>query len=146
MELAQFPSRAAWADHEFTKHRVIRSWRCPECPKHCDGETEWTEHLETCHERTFLGQKQQIAKKMAYATRARPAEDEKCPFCQVVLGKPRRAFVKHVGRHMEKIALTALPRDNDDEESESHSTDLAPGSSSSSELSFPITIGKVDKD
>jgi hypothetical protein len=47
---------------------------------------------------------------------------------------------------MEKIALTALPRDNDDEESESHSTDLAPGSSSSSELSFPITIGKVDKD
>ncbi len=63
---------------------------------------------------------------MAYATRARPAEDEKCPFCQVVLGKSRRAFVKHVGRHMEEIALTALPRDNDDKESDSHSADSTP--------------------
>lgn len=120
-ELAQFPTRAAWADHEFTEHRVLRSWSCPECPKQCDSEIEWVLHLEKCHQRTFLGPKHQVAKEMAYKTRAKPAENEECPLCQVILGKPRREFVKHVGRHMEEIALMALPRDNDGE-SEIHST------------------------
>lgn len=58
---------------------------------------------------------------MAYKTRAKPAENEECPLCHVMLGKPRREFVKHVGRHMEEIALMALPRDNDDKP-EVHST------------------------
>lgn len=114
-ELAQFPTRAAWADHEFTEHRVIRSWSCPECAKQCDSEIEWVLHLEKCHQRTFLGPKYQVAKKMAYKTRAKPTENEECPLCQVIPGKSRREFVKHVGRHMEEIALIALPRDNDGE-------------------------------
>jgi hypothetical protein len=122
-ELMQFSSRASWADHEFTEHRVIRSWSCPECPKRSDSEIEWLQHLETCHQRTFLGHKQQVAKKMAYTTQAKPAQDEECPLCQVVLGKPLRAFVKHVGRHMEEIALMALPRDYD-EEFEAQSTSM----------------------
>lgn len=129
-ELTQFSTRAAWADHEFTEHRIIRSWSCPECPKQSDSEIEWLQHLETCHERTFLGHKQQIAKKMAYTTQAKPAQDEECPLCLVILGKPRRAFVKHVGRHMEEIALVALPRD-DSEESEVQSVSLKSESCSS---------------
>ena len=48
------------------------------------------------------------------------AEEEECPLCRVVLGNPRRAFVKHVSRHMEDIALMALPR-NADEDSETSS-------------------------
>lgn len=112
-ELAQFPTRAAWADHEFMEHRIVRSWSCPECTKQCDGEIEWTQHLENYHQRTFIGPKRQVAEKMTCTTRAKPAENEKCPLCQVILGKPRRDFVKHVCRHMEEIALMALPRDNE---------------------------------
>ena len=127
-ELAQFPTRAAWADHEFTEHRIVRSWSCPECTKQCDSELGWIQHLEKCHQQTFLGPKYQVAQKMAYTTRAKPAEGEECPLCQVVLGKPRREFAKHVGQHMEEIALMALPRDND-EDSEAHSTSTEPVSS-----------------
>ena len=48
---------------------------------------------------------------MAYHAESRPSEKEKCPFCRNCLGRPRRAFVKHVGSHMEEIALMAPPRD-----------------------------------
>lgn len=64
------------------------------------------------HSRTF---DQNMAELMAYQTHSRPAEKEECPFCKLVLGKPRRAFIRHVSRHMEEIALLALPRDMDDD-------------------------------
>ena len=54
----------------------------------------------------------------------RPAETEECPLCRVVLGKPRRAFIKHIARHMEEIALMALPRSiEEDSDASSISTD-----------------------
>ena len=57
---------------------------------------------------------------MAYRPQERPIEVEECPLCRSVLGKPRREFVKHVGRHMEQIALMALPREaTDDPDAES---------------------------
>lgn len=60
---------------------------------------------------------------MAYRPRERPIEVEECPLCRSVLGKPRREFVKHVGRHMEQIALMALPREaTDDSDAESACT------------------------
>ena len=77
----------------------------------------------------------QLARKIAYKTQARPIEDEECPLCQITLGKPRRAFVKHVGRHMEEIALVALPQDNaEDSEAESATTDQRSSSQASIEL------------
>ena len=128
--LAQFPTRATWADHEFAEHRIIRSWSCPECARQCDSEIEWIQHLGKCHQRSFVGPQHQVAKKMAYKVRARPTENEECPLCQVVVGKPRREFVKHVGRHMEEIALMALPQDNG-VGSEAHSTSTESESSPS---------------
>ena len=59
---------------------------------------------------------------MAYQTQPRPIETEECPLCRIVLGKPRRAFVKHIGRHMEEIALMALPRDTEEDSDESSSS------------------------
>ena len=113
-ELVQFSDRIAWADHEFSKHRISSSWTCPECSAQCNAEVEWAQHLKDCHQRTFVGSKLQVAKTMACKIRPKPAEEESCPLCGIVLGKPRRAFVKHVGRHMEEIALMALPRDIDE--------------------------------
>lgn len=141
-ELAQFPTRAAWADHEFTEHRIIRSWSCLECDKQCDSEIEWIQHLEKRHQRTFLGPKHQVAKNMAYKARAKPIEDEPCPLCQVVPGKSRREFVKHVGQHMEEIALMALPRD-DCEESEADSTSTKSDSSPPTGPGISITLGSL---
>ena len=57
----------------------------------------------------------------------RLAETEECPLCRIVLGKPRRTFVKHVARHMEEIALMALPR-NTEEDSDGSSDSTDPNS------------------
>lgn len=139
IELAQFPTRAEWADHEFSEHRLICRWDCPECAKQCDSEIEWKQHLELNHQRIFIGSKYEAARTMAYKTRVRATENEECPLCQVILGKPRREFVKHVGRHMEEVALMALPRDNDDK-SDVRST------STKGELSLGSELAEVDAD
>ena len=114
-ELAQFATRAAWADHEFTTHRINRYWTCPECPAEYTKTSDWKQHLQSNHQRSFDGDKLQIAQDMACQMRARVAENEECPLCRVVVGKPRRAFVRHVARHMEEIALITLPRDTEED-------------------------------
>ena len=129
MELAKFPTRVAWAEHEFSEHRVIRWWECFECTKKCHSEIEWKEHLECRHKRTFIGAKYHVAEKMALKKRAKAAATEECPLCQVTLERSRREFVKHVGKHMEEIALAALPREVDDE-SDAHSISVVAESSS----------------
>lgn len=141
MELAQFPTRAAWADHEFSEHRVMRWWECFECTEQCYSEIEWKEHLEYRHRRTFIGAKYHVAEKMALKKRAKAAETEECPLCQVTFGKSRREFVNHVGRHMEEIALIALPREVD-EESDAHSR-ITAAESSSFQSSVKISVRDV---
>ena len=126
-ELAQFPNRAAWAEHEFCQHRITRSWSCPECPQAFDNVPEWQNHIQKRHCLIFSDRNLNNAKDMAYKTEATRIENDECPLCRMVVGKPRRAFVKHVGRHMEEIALMALPRnvEDDSEEGSVHSQDSA---------------------
>ena len=122
--LAQFPSRAAWAEHEFSEHRILRLWACPECPKDFPDASSWKMHLQERHRLSFSGPNLQTAKNMALKTEARQIENDECPLCCITVGKPRRGFVKHVGRHLEEIALMALPRNvEDDTEEGSTSTD-----------------------
>ena len=116
-ELAQFPNRAAWAEHEFSQHRVTRSWSCPECPQAFNNLPRWQNHVQERHCLFFTDPNLNIAGKMAYKTEATRVEDDECPLCCNVVGK-RRAFVKHVGRHMEEIALMALPRDVEEDSEE----------------------------
>ena len=121
-ELVQFSSRAAWADHECSKHRNTRLWTCPDCPREFPEVSGWEQHLQERHCLLFSGTNLQVAKNMALKTEAKCIENYECPLCRIVVGKPRRGFVKHVGRHMEEIALMALPRnveDNTEEESSS---------------------------
>ena len=133
-ELAQFPTRAAWSDHEFAEHRITQQWICPECPKTYTRTIDWEDHLQRDHQCVFTGSKLQVALRMALHKQCRAAENEECPLCRTIPGKPRRAFIKHIGRHMEEIALMALPRNAEDESDE--------GSISSNEESIPA----VDKE
>ena len=123
-ELAQFTTRAAWADHELTEHRHDMMWNCPECSEKFASTSDWEQHLHEMHQRIFTGPQLHAARSTASQVQPRPAETEECPLCRVVLGKPRRTFVKHVARHMEEIALMALPRSIEkDSEGSSDSTD-----------------------
>lgn len=128
-ELAQFPTRAAWSDHEFAEHRITQQWNCPECSDTYTRTVDWEDHLQRDHKCVFAGSRLQVALRMALHKQCKAAENEECPLCRIIPGKPRRAFIKHVGRHMEEIALMALPRNAEDESDE--------GSISSDEESIP---------
>ena len=134
-ELAQFTTRAAWADHELSEHRYDLIWNCPECPGSFDCTSDWEQHLRKTHQRKFTGLQLRWARLTAYEMYPRPAETEECPLCRVVLRKPRRTFVKHVARHMEEIALMALPRNTEEDSDESSdSTDQDSPVSENAEL------------
>ncbi|KAL6720942.1 hypothetical protein ACLMJK_000042 [Lecanora helva] len=144
-ELAQFSTRATWADHEFTEHRIVESWKCPECVENYETELAWKQHLRRDHKRSFTTSAYQIAQQSAYTARERRPEREKCPLCLFVPGKSRREFVKHVGRHMEEIALAALPRDVSEDTEEAHSSQLTSSLSSDVNKNLTRSIDKFDE-
>ena len=120
--LQSFPSRSSWADHEFQKHSLEEYWACPECSQRSCSTLDWEHHLDDVHNQKFSGLDLVAASNAAYRIRSKPTEEKRCPFCRVLLGKSRSTYVKHVSRHMEDIALMALPR-NAEEDSETSSSD-----------------------
>ena len=124
-ELAQFSTRAAWADHEFKRHRFEERWSCPECGIEENSPQDWERHVNEDHALSLTGPELTIAKEVAWRTKDRPVDKEECLLCRDTPAQSRRAFIKHVGRHMEEMALLALPRDTeDDSDHSSDSTDL----------------------
>ena len=124
-ELAQFPSRAAWAEHEFSQHRTTQSWKCSACHENYASDLEWEHHVHMQHKLKLAGRDLQVAKNMALVfEEAESVDGEQCPLCHVILREARRGYVKHVGSHMEDIALITLPRNvEEDEDPNSGSSD-----------------------
>ena len=120
-ELAQFSCRTDWGNHEFNHHRITRIWRCPDCSITTNSSKTYEDHAQSSHGMQKAADNWQMATKWALDGKANPAEHEKCPLCFSTPGGSRRVFVNHVARHMEQIALLALPRDEigSDEEVES---------------------------
>jgi hypothetical protein len=110
-ELVKFPTRKLWADHEFNEHRVVRSWVCSQCPEKFLSPGDWGAHLTYMHRTAFSGLPFQFALAAAERRHPQPIKDQKCPLCLDTPASKRRNFEAHVGRHMEEIALAALPRE-----------------------------------
>jgi len=110
-EMHTFPTRKLWESHEFGKHRVDRSWTCSNCPEKFRHPNEWRTHLNESHGIEFTDTKFQHAAKVAEGIVPQPIDLQECPLCLCILGKSRREFVTHVGKHMESIALASLPID-----------------------------------
>ena len=117
--LKTFPTRAMWETHEFDQHRFDTSLCCSVC--RCDVPTEDREaHVQAAHGLHLKEKPLAISLGLHEQRRPHEAALLSCPLCLSVPGKSRRDFVTHVGKHMESIALTALPRANDsDSESDS---------------------------
>ena len=126
-EMILFPTREAWAQHEFDEHHIHFVWQCNTCHEELSSPELWRDHLRRIHKATFS--RLQLETVVAGALRCRydPIDEERCPLCRDSAGGTRRQFTKHMCRHMEEIALATLPRDyeGDDEgsEAETDSTD-----------------------
>lgn len=111
-----FATRKKWANHEFEEHRVERFWRCQECSAELPSLEDWRNHISKAHpnavpSRSRLG----VSAQLAEGSRPTDVVDMSCPLCLKKTGPSRRAFATHVGKHMEQLALAALPKGWSDE-------------------------------
>ena len=124
--LIAFANRAEWASHEFSKHRLIKTWWCPECSFNAREADLLASHVRRNHAITLEASISAIVSACVNTSPA-PIEDQTCHICLERPGKSRRNFVKHVAKHLESIALAVLPREAEDSESgsedESHERD-----------------------
>lgn len=65
------------------------------------------------HLTTFSGALTPVALDAAEKRTETSIADQKCPFCLTILATTKRNFITHVARHMEEVALGALPIDDD---------------------------------
>ena len=114
-ELRQFATRQAWADHEFNEHRIYKTWTCRLCSYECSQSTNLIDHLREGHIQCFSESQISTAMSTACTMKSKPTKEEKCLLCDTQPSTTRRAFIAHNGKHMEEVALMALPRENTDE-------------------------------
>lgn len=94
----------------------------------CSNLTDYENHAKSSHGRQQATVTWQTTMDWALDKQENPAENEQCPLCCSTPGGSRRVFVNHVARHMEQIALLALPRateESDDEAERDGSESLA---------------------
>jgi hypothetical protein len=119
--LVTFPRRILWAEHEFNVHRIQKAWTCPTCLGECESIEDWRRHLRSQHGTEFSGPLAGVAIEAAEKRIELPISENKCPFCLSNAAFTRKEFVNHVGRHMEEIALAALPMDDTSDNSDAES-------------------------
>jgi hypothetical protein len=124
--LHTYPSRKLWAEHEFNEHRCRNFFQCRDCWETFTIEREFTQHFVQKHLCGSLNHTQLLSTLLAAKqSTPEPIASQRCPLCQVEGWGSQRSFVTHVGRHLEEIALSALPRDVDsDSEAESDDSQL----------------------
>ncbi|ERF70930.1 hypothetical protein EPUS_06715 [Endocarpon pusillum Z07020] len=96
--LVTFPTRALWFEHELQQHRVKESYKCNDCGQEVGSRDLFIRHLEVDHHMPLNNQQQATG------------------------WLSRRQFATHVACHMEEIALTSLPR-NDEDDSDGSAVD-----------------------
>lgn len=104
-----FDSRQAWFDHELELHRA--KWSCNTCPSVLDADSP---HL-TFGTKEGFARHMNLVHKLAKSKLDRSIEAFRHPSCMVdgyccLCGKYALKLKSHLGRHMEQIALFALPR------------------------------------
>jgi hypothetical protein len=105
--ISTYPTRKLWADHEFSRHHIKKYWDCRDCTITFDERDLFLQHINVNHGCSYTETIINAAERVV----PKPTEDLACPFCPFhAAALKRRAFARHVGRHMEEIALGVLPR------------------------------------
>jgi hypothetical protein len=117
--LITYPTRKLWAEHELKTHRSQEQYECHDCSRSFSVEAEFVAHVDTDHGFKDLNLTQRLAtvsaaKKSVFS----PTDDQECPLCQRTGWKLLRNLTMHLAKHLEDIALSSLPR-NDDSDSDS---------------------------
>jgi hypothetical protein len=111
--LVTFPTRKSWSEHELTQHRICHDLKCHLCPTRFTAENTLSEHFQLKHDLSQRHSKLLAASSLAKSSERVSAKEEQCPLCLQSDWSDQRKFVTHLGRHLEEIALSVLPREVD---------------------------------
>jgi hypothetical protein len=159
--MLMFDSFSTWRGHEM-EHR--RQWSCPLCNMPCKDQGITEEHLMRSHNDAVKSCNLDILLR----TSSHPSEfllASDCPFCDwnaalrkrnpvsdgTDLSVPSKRFMRHLGKHLEELALFVIPRpDQEDEDSDTIGSDAvhAPKNDDNESLStlssFKLTLSERD--
>jgi hypothetical protein len=111
--LVTFPDRKSWAQHEFSCHRSDVIFKCDDCDRELTNEAAFFAHVEEYHVAKPSNTQLLALAAAAREIRHHPANEQLCPLCLQNGWQDERKFITHVARHMEDIALGAVPRNDD---------------------------------
>jgi hypothetical protein len=115
--LLTFPNRMTWSQHELTEHRIFKSWTCHLCPATFSADATIVEHLQRKHDLPPR------PASLMRATESGAVTDRQCPLCMQKGWSTSRRFIAHLGRHLEEIALSVLPREIDSDSDQQSDAD-----------------------
>jgi Clr5 domain len=135
-----FPTRKIWSEHEFTHHRFREILKCHLCSSTFPTENHLIEHLQQKHGLTQQHSRLLAISLLANSRDSTLAKDVRCPLCLQGGWSDQRKFVTHLGRHLEEIALSVLPREVDSDSNESSECDESLQDNNASWPPFPKEI------
>ncbi|EXJ71182.1 uncharacterized protein A1O5_06176 [Cladophialophora psammophila CBS 110553] len=101
-----FENREQWFRHELSAHRA--TWYCNEDGHpEFEAQIDFIKHMSDYHDTRLTEQKLQLSKDMFQ--RPLKSVGGKCNLCQMFSSRLK----SHVSRHLEQVALFALPRNNE---------------------------------
>lgn len=115
-DLAMYPDSSAWFQHELENHRL--EWSCQLCSHQpIESAKNYEVHLRKCHEE-LLGSTNINTLVESAKRSVKTINPSACPFCDPSVGDAHLPldtshFKAHVTRHMEQLALFAIPRVSD---------------------------------
>ena len=135
-----FGSQREWFDHQVQLHQ--REWYCDACSEGFPQETSFQEHIQMKH--SELVTKEHFEAVISRSERSN-VRNVVCPLCGIDL--TFQTLEKHLGLHLQEVALFALPRPGPgDGSSESQSMEVGYSSECSIEYSSRKSILDFDSD
>ncbi|KAK3312892.1 hypothetical protein B0H66DRAFT_382716 [Apodospora peruviana] len=114
-----FPTRREWMEHELAKHR--RRWVCIFCNPRVveyDSEEQIKHHLQSLHTQSFIATQQDLILE-ACERNQHEFPRGSCPLCDewdmprsdvtAPASRDAKRFYRHLGHHLQHLALEALP-------------------------------------
>ena len=114
-------------EHEAVNHFSDSFYECHDCEKNFQEEAHFRTHLTKSHYILDLNHAQYLVIISASkSSKVRAFTGQFCPLCKQTGWPTQCAYFTHLGKHLEQIALSALPPDPDsDSESEASQANTA---------------------
>lgn len=128
LDRTTFPSRELWERHEWQQHRSRQASQCQTCNTTFDLAQDYLTHMERQHHGTQPtdAAHREVLLLAGVVSVVEDVRNQLCHICTRTGFETKRGFDSHVARHMEELALIAIPRDVDSDNENANEGPILP--------------------